>query len=1447
VATLTLFGWTLPLLPSGNGFKVGLPTATHTGDLYWDPGHFIVSEFDNTWWLRAAPALAIRLDGLTFRLRIERLPLVRNGENFRPHSAQAASAVQIRMGPDNGTTSRVRVGPVVLDGEGSNAIFFEAADPSGRPSFRSDMDWSFEGPNAQPGPVPVSVKFAAQKFMKIDLAARRLVIERGTVAARLSSGRTTSAADQTALFLNDGEVWIPFSAMADGRVEHLSLAFAMAPGSAPVPLNVDARSGKPGVEAIAAGLTLRLSPISGAGTALPRSAISSAALKAPQGGLIRLRFNGLRNSKNLPEEWGTWDPVPLGFRRPDGEGWRSALILPSQGDGAELRRLNGTVGRGSAERHLPMHSWFGNSQVILSADSRARLVCTPDAAEPLGAQSYSIDKSLLWNTTRPWLRLRSVEFRQGRPGDAYHGASAAAVWRFRPQGSVAGGGVPALGFAAWSRTSANPGGGDPLAEANRQVDASFASMALVQSNARHETGLQDASTTTPRLKAVVPAAERKAGEVDLGSHDRLFKLAPPVSLPARSGQTGLSLDVAFSVPEGQSADYAIYWPSGAATLPKIPDIRAWGPLLDVVIDPIAPLRLMGTQPDANWPSTFPLALLKLSRRRDLRDILKEIRATVADPAAFDRLLDGSPDAILPAIQETDPDILSPDWVGLLLFNAPIDFSGFAALQALVPTAPEIAPRFKFFSVSPRDPGQPRNVAISAGVAWRNPQLGPGTAPTGTEEATLQPVDLKVGFRDRRVVRFHSRAQLRFYSFFGVEGTSGGGGAKWTEISILGSVQQTKNATGGSAQEIRFAAEMKANEKLVVYPAGTGVPQSHDQFFVKKGWLRRLEVVERTLDGGKHEAEIQIDGAIEFQRPNIQLNTQFAEFFNTLREVSFGNLRISLSKLTGLDARGLKLHYPSLKFDLNLPHVGLLGDALRMKFHQLALDWATPDLPRFNTVDFMDLGFGLPKLNPNLPKIVFLGRVDFGKLPDIFARKLSGFALECAFGFNFQSGRLIGSPFVGVRGFGFSGLNLDLASFITVKIKKLELGRKDWPGGRKGAAVSLCDGELSILKFKVLEKLSGGYFSLDNEGGSGFWALLKTPETTGELLRFHWGFAAQNVDFPSSIAKELLAPPPPEGEPNDVTGRHGALYDAWKTGELAPAAGRGGRGWTFAASIGVLADSFVGRALFQDGGFMGLALSGPGMKELLGWEFGFIGIYRKDITPGEDYFYFSVTLPKFTMGTFRFMGGQIAVELFTSGDFMVDFGFPWPVRGGGRQWERTLGVIVTPGQASGGWYVRKRQHMVPQTDNASAHKLLVIAAGIAVQWGLGATFGKGRVFTVWVRIGVYAILEGELTLRLVNSISPRIVAFHVKGAAGILLEGAGEIDWWVINVRVGVRASAEVRTAILWKEGGPVQMQLGAELHVSAYARACIGPRWARVCKSIDVSLTIPVRHKLTFG
>lgn len=1448
MASLKLFGWTLTLSGGSDSFTVGRPPEWQEGDRFWNDGDFTIKTVGGrpSAWLKLS---ALTLDKVNIWLAISNLPLEQVGPDFRVRQGNYANRIFIRMSRDQSAKNLIRIGPARLS---AFTLKFDPNDPLALGHIQSDEDLSFPGPGKG---TPLGLEIPTGAVVLLNLAARSITLPKDSVRATLSVFHEPDPAATTSEFLLRNERTIAFSNMVEGRVEELPLTFRKA-DDRPVPLNVDPQSGRVELEAFEADLdvTIRAATAASPAFVAPNSIITSARLVEPPAGKIALRFLALRNSRNQAEEWRTRGPVKLGFRRPDTAAWRSALILPGP-DSVELVRLNGTIRVGKELLHLPMHSWFGNSQFEMNGDTRARMVCTKDTAVPHYSSSSAIAAELLWSVTKPWLQLGRATLRQGRPGDSFGAAdgakSGATHWQFEVGGNGMSGAVPALGQGAWHYAPAN----SPVAAlATRLVDQSFAELKLIAKDAVHETGLKDVSVARPSITAIVPgvkavlvnglpvSSELERGEIWFDDHQRKITIGAPIDIAV--GDLPV-LDVPFSVPVAQSADYAVFWPGGAALKPAPPmldGIEAWGNLLAKVIDQAAPIRLPESLVSTNWPSAFPQALVKLSRRKSLDDILNELGKALPDDAAranFKTLRE----KILPAIIETDPDMLKPAWMGVVLFNAPIDFSQFAALAALVPTDPLDAnpPRFAFFAVSPRDARADRSVAVSAAVNWENKsgkKLDDATPADDQEEAFIRPEELKVNFRDSHLTRFHSRASFRVRSFMGLVGD------RPNTFDIIGSVRQTTSGKADAkSYEVRFAVEVSGGKDLRLYPLGSQ-PDGGENFFVREASLRRLEVVDRP-DGNARKAEMQIDGSIEFQQPG-KFSGDYANFFQSLRHINFEKLRIDLDALTSADPRALRLHYPSLNFDLNLPHIDLLNGALRLKFHQFIVDFA-------KTFDFGGMiGMGVAGLEPpdiRLPRIVFLGRIDFGSLPDIFARKLSGFALEGAFGFNFDKGALKGKPFALLRGFGFSGLNLDLASFITLRIDDLKVTNKDF-GKVKGSVIQLQGGSLSILDVPVIKNLSGAYFSLAENKGDGFWALLSEPLKTN-LISFNWAFASRNVDFSPDIAKKLLAPPKlPStdgsggGIDEPVAGMGKDLSDAWDGGKLGPASSSNTRGWAFAASISMFGEALQGRALFQDGGFMGLSLNGPMLDELLGWKFAFTGIYRKDITPGEDYFYFSMTLPQFTLGSVRFTGGEIALELYTSGDFFVDFGFPWPAPAGSREWQRTIGAIVTPGQASGGFYLRKRRHMVPQG------KELVLAGGYAVQWGLGATFGNGRTFSVWVRIGLYAILEGEFTLLLKNdgkNDSVEIIGIHVKGAAGILLEGAGEIDWWVINVRVGVRASAEIRAEIDWKPKEPVTMRIAAELHVSAHARACIGPRWARVCKGISVGLTIPVRHDLKFS
>ncbi|KPL66746.1 hypothetical protein SZ64_00690 [Erythrobacter sp. SG61-1L] len=1466
MAGLRLFGWTLPLEQSGDTYIVGHPTEHHDGDTYWDQGSFVLVP-ENGRYSAYLDWTALRLAGLVVRIEIENLGLEKIGEDFRPKRGNVAGEVKVRFSNKAGAEALLRFGPVALPAV-SYSLFFDKDDPRALGRFSTASDWCERGATDE-SVAPLALRIPDGRGLLLDLANREFILPEGSLRATLSSRRPADIdAPRPALFLNRDDIPVPFAKMREGRAEDLTVRFEKTDDT-PVILNADPRDGKHAIEVTIADLDLTLrEPGGGAAGARggPNSILARADLAPPPDGELVLRFLAIRNSRNRAEEWATSDRVRLGFRKPVGNDRRCVLIQPEDEREPrrklpEFHRLKGNRQTGGQTRHLPMHSWFGNSHLVMAEATRMQLRCSRDSSSKMPGQDASIPDDNLWSFTRPWLQIENAKLRQGRPGDAFRGGEASASWMFEGPAGAPVAGIPALHRKSWE-IGGSIDGNARLRHANALVDGSFKSMKLLVREAVHESGLKDVTAAAPGLKAIVPDGRLPIGEIQLETHGRMLEISAP--RPVSVGVERVKLEIPFSVPQMQSADFVLFWPGWGSTLtfPKLTpgDFKKWGPQLSQVIDEAAPIKLVADLPDANWLPEFPRALVKLGRRKGLKEILDELRAAISHrPDA--NLFDAKRTEIEAAIRETNPELFEPSWLGVVLFDAPIDFSDFAVLEALVPTNPEDAPRFSFFALAPRSPDHDADVAISAAVHWSNDSdAWPGQS--GEQyEAALKPLKLDAGFRDNRLVNFSSKARLRLYSFLAVKGA---GANDTKDIDILGSVRQTGNGAGSnSAYEVRFAAEVRDNKRLTLFPVGDGKPDQAEKFFVESVWLRRLEVVDRPATAeeqsdpsvGKRRAEIQIDGSIEFNKDLKGFGglSGAQDFFQGLRSVSFANLRVDLTALTGKLPRDLKLKYPSLQFDLNLPHVSLLGNALRLKFQQLVIDW--PDsLPSLNLGDFVDIG-SFPRLDPKLPKILFLGQLDFGDLPDLFARKLSSFSLEGVFGFNFKNGLLSGNPFIGMRGFGFSGLNLDLANFFTLRIKQLSLKHRSWknpPGPDvSGAALTLEGGDLSILKYKVFENLNGGYFSLKDDRGDGFWALFERP-VKFPLLEFHWAFAAQNVDFPPEVAKLLLAPPkiregddPGGGDDgdSDVSGMGGKLADYWKDGVLRPALGRKSIGWTFAASISALEDALQGRALFQDGGFMGLALNGGALSELFGWDFAFVGLYRKDITPGEDYFYFSVTLPPITFSTIHFTGGEIAAELYTSGDFAIDFGFPWQLSRGGRAWERTIGAIVTPGQASGGWYVRKREHMVPQG------KQLVIAAGIAIQWGLGAAFGGGT-FKAWVRIGVYGILEGQLTLLLgeQRGKAPRITAIHVQGAAGILVEGQGEIDWWVINVSVGVRATAEVRVAIAWVEGNDVvHMHVEAELSVSAYARACIGPRWARICKGISVGLSIPVKHTLEFG
>ena len=1462
MTTLSFLGLTgLALRKDTSGIRpegalLVLPPPAGGNDRFWKLGDLFLDPRPGNAYSLVANNAKLVLDGLDITLDTSGdVSLWHDPKTDAWLPSLAGTALTVQLGRDG-----FAIGPVLIPNTPDNMFFrFDRADPRGLGHAYTKYDWLTAeelGP-----PQPCSLGLRQDAYFTLDLRDRRLRFTSGTIESRLSAVRRGAAAGglHRALLSNAADLELRFADIAASVASDKPWTLDLALKSGEVPLNLALTgNGPPPMEVSRCTFSLTVRKRKKQGTA--GAMLSEAMLKPAGTQPMLVKVNCIRDTANRPVMWQASAPLLLGFR-PDDTAAPTPVLRPvskaDPGNDAVWTRTGKVATRW-------VHSWFGGACSDAGAGAAASLRIPGDGSQAARTVPGWMDASLCWTVTRAWLELHNTRFLHSRPGEAYRAGELA--WRF--EGTAVSGALPLLSSVGW-----NDGDDKVQLRARELFNDTYRAMRLASSLGVHETGLTESQVSNTTVLEVLPGPDLVAGELKLSASTRSFQIQAP-ALPVQ-GTVALAraasapLTIATTLPPGRAVEFALHWPGMKWKTGDEPALVAtiddWKVAFQGPIDPLVPLAVGDITDVGDRPRELPVAILKLGRHHALRQVLDEVQGRIADggrAAAFGR----EAARILTTIDSVDQAVLRPDWVGLLLFDARVDYADFPALRALVPTQGAAAPRLDFLAVSPRAPDDASPyVGMSGAIDWHpapgarapvvaRPARARDESKEQPSEASLVSKSLKVAFRDRRLVQFEARAELTFDSFFGIQGE---GGAR-TTIAIVGSGRRV-GGTGGKkeAYEIRFLAETSDQSRLQLLPLGGQAP-AESASFVKRVWLRRVEIVDAPADVNRPDrtAEIQIDGAIEFGRPDIKLPQGLEDFFHKLRDVSFTNLRIDLDALAGLDPRPLFLKYPSLSFNLDLPHMGLLGEALKLKFDRLAIDWSANDL---NLGQFPELpGLGGGAFNFKLPKMAFFGKIDFGSLPEMFQRTLSGFSLEGVFAINFEKGKPTGGVYVGLGGFGFSGLNFDLLSFLVLKIEHLKLMPRQWqypalPGqppapGPKGAALAFSGLSLEVLGYKVLPRGAGGFFSLDKDGGEGFWALLKGPDDPSPLFNVDWAFVAHNIDFSTDAAKMMIVPPPDRDQGNhDFAQLHDTLAAGWSGDDPAqpvsifPARDNGGRGWTFAASIQAFNGAFRGRVLIQDGGFTGLALYGDLMKQLFNWDFVFVGLYRHNITPGEDYFYFSITLPAFTVGTIRFTGGALAAEFYTSGDFSCDVGFPWPAAGGGRRWERTLGTIITPGQASAGFYFRKRQQALANGDQA-----LTVGGGFALQWGLGASFGGG-VFEVWVRIGVYVILEGEIVLAMAKGAPREITGFSLHGAAGVLAEGYGAIDWWVISVRVSVRASAEIRASLIWSKGQKLVMPIEAELYVSARAEACIGGSCARICRGISVSLSLPVRYQLEFG
>ncbi len=237
-------------------------------------------------------------------------------------------------------------------------------------------------------------------------------------------------------------------------------------------------------------------------------------------------------------------------------------------------------------------------------------------------------------------------------------------------------------------------------------------------------------------------------------------------------------------------------------------------------------------------------------------------------------------------------------------------------------------------------------------------------------------------------------------------------------------------------------------------------------------------------------------------------------------------------------------------------------------------------------------------------------------------------------------------------------------------------------------------------------------------------------------------------------------------------------------------------------------------VFNDPSLYGLriALSGEKAKSFAGLDF---QILYKKVTDTIGVYHIELTVPdafrQLKFGAVAVTLPIITIDIYTNGNFRLDFGFPV-----GIDFSRSFCVQAGPFIGFGGFYFAlldgATSSSVPKITNGTFSP--VIEAGLALSVGLGRSIDKG-VLTAGVSITVQAILQGAFGWFNPNdsSASPALY-YWIQGSAAIVGKLYGTVNFFVVQAEVHVTAYASVTLTVEAYKAIQVELVIGVEVSVS---------------------------------
>ena len=1146
----------------------------------------------------------------------------------------------------------------------------------------------------------------------------------------------------------------------------------------------------------------------------------------------RLRtYAMVANNNQGFHQWQVRENVPLAVRLAGHAGLPKGLLL---------RNNNEEIALTQSGSHLE----------ILGLRRELKLSCNPNTVLKFSQDQQDFntyaqfDRGLVRVVTTPFIEAPFVALQLNRPGIALTQEGAGVIsWSFKSSGAN----VPQLAIPICPDEAMKGDNGFALSRLHAHCNR-LPELVSVNESVKHESHLIITGNRRDHLPAEKPRLHTLFGPIT----DGIAELASDADIPATMAAPKLGEHVnRFSF-----GRYLITHTWGVGEVPEyIPIIAdSQGNVFIDAVDlvgsfPLDPAYSEGDQniaiSDLSTHNGLDIegsdrgrrkhlvGLVKLGKEQDIFGILREenvVNNAIEDPETGLR-------ALLPQKLQTRA------WTGLILFEQTLDLSSFPLLQSLLPANFEL--NLRYLAVSPEVDNN--RFSTYGKVFWKNPELDViGQRPQGDDssELNVQMAKVEITWAARKLTHFLAEARVNYLSFAGARKPQRNNQPEYTRVDILGSIDQ-------ETQEIRFLAQ--SNKPIpLLDEQGEGVGP------IKQVFVKQIEITNK-----QGKTDFNVDG-------NLALNDfSLGDLWNFKKgdKLNFDGLKFGFFGNLKLDGNWLSFDYPSLKFDFSKGWKLLDFDGFRLDLIRLGFDTSDSNFDWKGLLPIIDGKWHLPGMR-------FGFRLNLGKLPLLCDSALQDlvFDFELSLPFlrrgnsidylsiDFENCRLA------VQALGFDKLNIKLMRFLEISAENLQLAHRPAPNNMGDILWLFFQGlRLKILNKTIIDDFTFAHYWAGEQ--KGFVGLLNDDIPAFSFVTIDWLLIGRNLllngDDNHTSIESIVSIAPDSSSPKDD------IRAAFDGGHLVPLAEDNNTigEWVFAAGFNILDGFLIGKFLFQDNAYYGLAIEGKFLRDWFGYDLAISILYIVQDRPEEDLFKISLQVPSVSLGGLAFNGGIISVEIQMNGGFMVDIGFPWQAPDGERLWERGFGMMLSGIMGRGGCFIAQRTSVrngnAPQEPGARLGKLTLVEGGYAAAVGIGGEYSSGPL-RVSAYAGIYYSCEGGMLF-----LSPKtrpddleLVGLRLSGAIGIQARGIAELDWWIISIRVEVIAGAEARLTVFWgalehhQPGSPnlpavmadvdprIGVQVDFVLYARVSARACIGKGWFKVCKSIEVGVSMAYRTTL---